>query len=93
MAEMDRRIGNTTKLALLTITADESWSDTAHLFPRGTRLRILFDPEQKVTEGIFGTVRYPETFVLDRQRRIRVRFDGEREWHSKELRDFVTSLQ
>jgi peroxiredoxin len=91
--EMDRRIGNTPKVALLTITTDETWQDVAHLFPRGTNLRIFYDPEQKITKDIFGTTRYPETFVLDKQRRIRARFDGEREWHSEELINFITSFQ
>lgn len=93
LAEMDRRIGDTSKVALLTITTDESWKDTARLFPKGTRLRILFDPEQKVTKGIFGTVRYPETFILDKNRRIRARFDGRREWHAGEMISFITSFQ
>ena len=93
LAEMDRRIGRSKQLQLLTITTDASWEDTAHLFPRGTDLRILFDPEQKVTRGIFGTVRYPETFVLDKNRRIRARFDGEREWHAEEMLAFLTALR
>ena len=93
LAEMDRRIGASDKVQLLTITIDASWDDTAHLFPRGTDLRILFDPDQRVTRGIFGTVRYPETFILDKQRRIRARFDGEREWHSDEMIHFLTALR
>jgi peroxiredoxin len=92
LEEMDRRIGNTTKVALVTITIDEKWDDVAHLFPHGTNLRILFDPKQKVTKEIFSTTKYPETFILDKQRRIRARFDGERDWHSDELIAFVTSL-
>jgi cytochrome c biogenesis protein CcmG/thiol:disulfide interchange protein DsbE len=92
LTEMDRLIGNTTDVALLTITIDEKWDDVAHLFPLGTNLRILFDPEQKVTKGIFGTTKYPETFILDKQRRIRARFDGKREWHLSEMINFVTSF-
>ncbi len=92
LEEMDKRIGNTTKAALLTITIDEKWADVAHLFPRGTDLRVFFDPEQKVTKDIFGTTRYPETFVLDKERRIRARFDGGRDWHLDELIGFVTSF-
>jgi cytochrome c biogenesis protein CcmG, thiol:disulfide interchange protein DsbE len=93
LVEMDRRLGDTSKVALLTITTDETWEDTARLFPKGTRLRILFDPEQKVTKDIFGTVRYPETFILDKERRIRARFDGRREWHLDEMISFITSFE
>ena len=93
IAEMDRRIGNTASIALLTITTDENWADVSHLFPRGTNLRIFFDPRQKITRDIFGTTLYPETFVLDRNRCIRARFDGEREWHSSELIQYVASFK
>lgn len=93
ITEMDRRIGSSAKIAMLTITTDADWGEVAHLFPRGTALRIFFDPEQKITKDIFGTTKFPETFVLDKKRCIRARFDGKREWHSPELIDFVTSLQ
>ena len=93
LAEMDRRIGTSDKVQLLTITIDASWDAAAHLFPRGTDLRILFDPDRKVTRDIFSTVRYPETFVLDKKRRIRARFDGGREWHSDEMIQYLSSLR
>ena len=71
LTELDRRIGKLGKAALITIAVDEKWSDVAHHFPQGTDLRVLFDPEDEVARGIFGTKAYPETFVLDRKRRIR----------------------
>jgi len=92
LMEMDRRIGEIGKAALITIAVDEKWEDVAHYFPRGTDLRILFDPEDKVARGIFGTKAYPETFVLDRQRRIRARFDGKRPWHSPVMFEYLASF-
>ena len=91
LSEMDRRLASLGNVALITITIDESWDDVAHLFPTGTKLRILFDPEEKVT-GMFGSTRYPETFILDKQRRIRARFDGERMWHTREMMDYIASF-
>ena len=92
LMEMDRRFENSTKLALLTITIDEKWDDVAHLLNHNQQLRVFFDPQQKVTKDILGTERYPETFVLDKDRRIRARFDGEREWHSSAMMKFLLSL-
>ena len=80
LEEMDKRIGSIGRAALITITTDKGWRDVASIFSSGTDLRVLFDPEEKVTKGIFGTARFPETFVLDKQRRIRVRFVGPRNW-------------
>ncbi len=93
LAEMDRRLAGLGRVALVTITIDEGWDDVAHLFPTGTDLRILFDPDEKITKEVFGTTRYPETFILDRRRRIRARFDGERLWHTREMMDFIASFK
>ena len=92
LMEMDRRIGELGKAVLITIAVDEKWEDVAHYFPRGTDLRILFDPENEVARGIFGTKAYPETFVLDEQRRIRARFDGKRPWHSPVMFEYLASF-
>jgi peroxiredoxin len=92
LAEMDHRLTTVGKVALITITIDEGWENVAGMFPAGTDLRVLFDPEKKVTQGIFGTEKFPETFVLDKQRRIRVRFDGKRNWHSPLILDYIKSF-
>ena len=93
LEEMDRRLASYGKVALITITTDEKWSDVAHLFPKGTDLRILFDPEEKVTNGLFGTSRFPETFILDKRRRVRARFDGQRPWHTDEMLRYLTAFE
>ncbi len=91
LSELDRRLGTLGKVALITITIDEKWEDVSSFFPHGTDLRVLFDPEKKVVEGIFGATKFPETFILDKNRRIRARFDGERVWHSPKMLDYIAS--
>lgn len=92
LAELDRRLPSLGKIVLLTITVDEKWEDVESYFPQGTDLRVLFDPEKQVVEKIFGTEKFPETFILDRHRRIRTRFDGERNWHSKVMLNYLDSF-
>jgi peroxiredoxin len=89
LSDLDRKIGDLGRAALITIAIDEGWKDVAHHFPQGTDLRVLFDPADEVGRGVFGTKAYPETFVLDRQRRIRARFDGKRPWHSRLMMDYL----
>ncbi len=93
LTEMDKRLASLGKVLLITITTAEKWEEVEHLFPRGTKLRVLFDPEEKVTKEVFGTTRYPETFILDKKRRIRVRFDGERSWHIKPMLKYIASFK
>lgn len=92
LAAMDRRLREIGSAALLTIAVEKGWDDVAHYFPSGTDLRILFDGSDAVARGIFGTERYPETFVLDRDRRVLARFDGERPWHSDAMMEYLRSL-
>jgi thiol-disulfide isomerase/thioredoxin len=92
LTEMDRRLKELGRVALLTIAVENGWDDVAHYFPRGTDLRILFDGKSAVARGIFGTERYPETFVLDRERRVLARFDGKRPWHSDAMLDYLKTF-
>jgi peroxiredoxin len=82
ITELDRRLKNEKNITLVTIAIADSFKDVSTYFPAGSNLRILFDGDDKVGFGIFGTSQYPETFILDKQRRVRARFDGKREWHS-----------
>jgi peroxiredoxin len=92
LTEMDRRLASIGKAALITIAVEKGWRDVAHYFPSGTDLRILFDGEDAIARGLFGTERYPETFVLDRERRVRARFDGSRPWHSDEMLEYLRAF-
>ncbi len=91
LTELDRLLPSLGRVGLITITVDDSWDDVSSYFPQGTDLRVLFDPEQKVAKEILGTEKYPETFILDKERRIRARFDGEREWHSEPMLRYIAS--
>lgn len=92
LAEFDRRLSGLGRVVLLTIATDNGWADVQSFFPQGTQLRVLFDPETKVTKGLFGTEKFPETFLLDKQRRVRARFDGKRDWHMPEMLDYVATF-
>jgi peroxiredoxin len=92
LTEMDRRLSSIGRVALLTIAVEQRWEDVAHYFPSGTDLRILFDAKDEIAKGVFGTERYPETFVLDRRRRVLVRFDGKRPWHSEAMLEYLRSF-
>jgi cytochrome c biogenesis protein CcmG/thiol:disulfide interchange protein DsbE len=91
LSEMDRKLMELGRVALITITIDDEWKDVASYFPQGTDLRVLFDPENKIVKGLFGTTKFPETFILDKERRIRARFDGARNWHSPVMFEYVAT--
>lgn len=92
LTELDRRLSSVDNVALVTIAVAENWEEVASYFPKGTNLRILFDKEDAIAGGVFNTEKYPETFVLDKQRRIRARFDGPRNWHGDAFINYIQSF-
>jgi len=92
LTAMDKKLSSIGNVALLTIAVADSFEDVSSYFPQGTDLRILFDSDNKVAKGIFGTEKYPETFVLNKQRRVIARFDGKRPWHSDTMLTYLAGF-
>ena len=60
--------------------------------PSGTPLRVLMDRDRSVVRGQYGTVLFPETWVVDAEGVIRMRVDGAREWSSAVALDAIESF-
>jgi peroxiredoxin len=67
-------------IEVVTVSTDKDWSSVAPIFPRDTRLKVLFDPQRKVVKDKFGTKLYPETWVIGPDGVVRMRVDGPRDW-------------
>jgi peroxiredoxin len=49
------------------------------------------DPDQK-TSNLYGTFKWPETYVIDRNGIVRRKFIGAVEWSQPEIVDFLSKL-
>lgn len=78
---------------LVTISVDSGWSEVGSLFPRGSKLEVLFDPDRDVVAGKFGTRLYPETWFIDPDGVVRLRVDGPRNWSQPVVLDVIESLK
>lgn len=78
--------------AVITVTVDDSWSEVSHLFSEDSELLVLFDADNTVTAGRYGTEMYPETFFIDGEGYIRARFDGERDWSAQGVAELLENL-
>lgn len=92
LEELHRIVGDDEDVVLVTVTVDEEWDDVRRLFPGGTRMTVLFDPERSIVKEKFGTELFPETWIIDPEGVIRARFDGPREWSSGVAVDYIQSL-
>jgi cytochrome c biogenesis protein CcmG/thiol:disulfide interchange protein DsbE len=57
----------------------------------GVNLLTARDASQK-TNGVFGTFKFPETYVIDRNGIIRRKFIGAIDWTEPEITDFLGKL-
>lgn len=83
------------RVVLLTISIDANKKDVLGFLKvfSGYRpnLEISWDPTSQVAHS-FGTFQIPETYILDRDRRIVKKVTGSTDWMSKEVIDLLTKI-
>ena len=67
--------------------------DAYHKFLKDYKVDFLTvrDPDQK-TSHLYGTFKYPETYIIDSKGIVRRKFIGAVDWSSPEIVDFLTKL-
>ena len=87
LGELARAIKDRKDMLVVTVSTDEGPDDVRDTLKVALGVDelpfpVLFDPESKVVNGLYGTRMFPETWVIDPKGVIRARFDGERDWAS-----------
>lgn len=84
---------------ILAVASEPDWSTVHRFFPRGTNMTVLLDPPKGGEQGSigpiaqrFGTTKLPETYVLDKNGRIRYYFVNKRDWRSPRALQCLRSL-
>ncbi len=85
LGDFARAIKDRKDMVLITVSTDEGPNDVRDTLKVALGVdelpfTVLFDPESKVVNGLYGTRMFPETWVIDPKGVIRARFDGERDW-------------
>jgi cytochrome c biogenesis protein CcmG, thiol:disulfide interchange protein DsbE len=57
----------------------------------GIKLLTVRDPDHKSSD-LYGTFKFPETYVIDRDGKMRRKFIGEVDWNQPEVVEFLTKL-
>lgn len=77
--------------AMVAVSVDESWDLVRNFFPGGTTMTVLLDTK-KESPTRYGTEKFPETYLIDKQGRIRYHVVNKRDWASPEARRCIESL-
>jgi len=77
-------------LKVLAVSVDNSFEDIKKTMP-DIKLNVLLDSERKVATK-YGTLKFPETWVIDKNGKIVARFIGSRNWDSPTFVRFFSIL-
>jgi peroxiredoxin len=82
---------------VLALSSDETWAPVRKFFPRGTTMTVLLDPpeEGQVMGKIarrYGTERWPDTYLIDREGNVRYYFVNRRRWDSENAVSCINAL-
>jgi thiol-disulfide isomerase/thioredoxin len=91
LEELARKLKGT-DLRFLAVSVDDSWEPIRRFFSRGTDIGVLLDTKHDVPKS-FGTEKYPESFMIDAQGRVRYYFINKRDWSRAEAVTCLESLR
>ena len=87
---LQQRMGD--RITVLAVSLDED-RIAYHQFLKDHSVALLTvrDAEQK-SNALYGTFKFPETYIIDRQGTIRRKFIGAQDWNDPEIEAYLKSL-
>jgi cytochrome c biogenesis protein CcmG, thiol:disulfide interchange protein DsbE len=91
LVEMQQKLKDKGVVVLaVSVDADDA-AYKRFLKDHGVNLLTVRDADQK-SNNLYGTIRFPETYIIDRQGLVRRKFIGAVDWNSPEIADYLTKL-
>lgn len=91
LVEMQRRM-KAKGVTVLAVSVDADDSAYIHFVKQhNVELLTVRDPDQK-SNSLYGTSKFPETFIIDRNGVMRRKFIGAVDWTDPEIADFLSKL-
>ncbi len=90
LVQMQRQLGN--KVTVLAVSTDTD-ADAYQRFLRERNVQLLTvrDASQK-SNALYGTYKFPETYIIDQSGRVRRKFIGPVEWTKPEIMSYLMKL-
>jgi cytochrome c biogenesis protein CcmG, thiol:disulfide interchange protein DsbE len=91
LVQMNERLKNK-GITLVGVSVDVD-DDAYHRFIKAHKIDYLTvrDVNQK-SNNLYGTFKFPETYIIDRNGTLRRKFIGAVDWNSREVTDFLSKL-
>jgi peroxiredoxin len=81
-----------TDMRLLAVSVDDDWAAVRKFFVKGSKIGVLLDTSHEVPKT-YGTEKFPETYFVDAQGRVRYYFINKRNWSKPEAVACLESLR
>jgi len=78
---------------VVAVSTDRNWAEVEAIIPQRSRITSLLDVERKVVTEAFGTKLFPETWIIDKDGLVRLRFDGAFDWASPVALDLIRAYR
>ena len=93
LVQMQRQLGNKVTVFAVSTDSDED-AEKYQRFVRDRNVELLTvrDGAQK-SNALYGTFKFPETYIIDDRGMIRRKFIGPVEWTKPEIIAYLTDLQ
>ena len=79
-------------VAFVAVSVDDAWAPVDRFFAGGPVPFTLLRDEGKKASAMLGTDKFPESFVVDRDGRLRYRIVGARDWSVTAARKLIQTL-
>lgn len=89
LEELQRRMPGVTVVAISTDEDQNAYKK--FLTEHHVTLNTVWDGKQ-IVNPLYGTYRYPETYVIDRDGKLRRKFIGPQTWTSPEIMEYLAKL-
>lgn len=78
---------------ILAVSSDDTWADIDRFFSgRQSKMLIGLDPGGQATATRYGTEKLPETYVVDRNGQLRLRFINVQPWTDERIHRYLEWL-
>ena len=78
---------------VVAVSTDRSWAEVETIIPQSSRITSLLDADRAVVNGKYGTKLFPETWIIDKDGVIRLRFDGALDWSDPVALDLIRAYR
>ena len=78
---------------VVAVSTDRNWAEVEAIIPQSSRITSLLDTERAVVTNAFGTKLFPETWIIDKNGLVRLRFDGAFDWASPVALDLIRAYR